>query len=58
MSEYVYRCEDCNREFTWKQHMSEHESEHDKGEEACPHCGSRRVHQLVTAFSAVTSKKS
>jgi DNA-directed RNA polymerase subunit RPC12/RpoP len=24
----------------------------------CPHCGSKRVTQGVTAFSAVTSKKS
>jgi len=24
----------------------------------CPHCGGQRVHQLVAAFTAVTSKKS
>lgn len=54
MSEYVYHCENCNKEFTRSQHMSEHE----KGGISCPHCGSDHVQQLVTAFSAVTSKKS
>jgi hypothetical protein len=24
----------------------------------CPHCGGKDVHQLVSAFTAVTSKKS
>ena len=58
MSEYLYHCEDCDREFALEQHMSEHEAGHERGVETCPHCGGNRVHQLVTAFSAVTSKKS
>jgi DNA-directed RNA polymerase subunit RPC12/RpoP len=33
-------------------------ADHEKSEVVCPHCGGKRVEQLVTAFSAVTSKKS
>jgi hypothetical protein len=33
-------------------------AEHDKGGVTCPHCGSKKVEQAVTAFAAVTSKKS
>lgn len=54
MSEYVFHCEDCGKEFTRTLHISER----DKGEVACPHCGSKRVGQMVTSFSAVTAKKS
>ncbi|MGD0156967.1 MAG: FmdB family zinc ribbon protein [Terracidiphilus sp.] len=54
MSQYVFQCRDCNKEFTKALHMSDR----DKGEVVCPHCGGKRVEQLVTAFSAVTSKKS
>jgi putative FmdB family regulatory protein len=54
MCSYVFHCEDCNKEFTQNLHMSDR----DKGEVRCPHCGSQRVGQVVTSFSAVTSKKS
>jgi putative FmdB family regulatory protein len=54
MSQYVFHCADCNQEFTQTLHISEAE----KGGVTCPHCGSKNVNQLVTAFSAVTSKKS
>lgn len=54
MSQYVFHCEVCNKEFTRNLHIAEIE----KGGVACPHCGSKRVGQLVTAFSAVTSRKS
>ena len=54
MSQYVFHCADCNQEFLRSLHISEAE----KGGVACPHCGSKNVSQLVTAFSAVTSKKS
>jgi putative FmdB family regulatory protein len=54
MSQYVFHCQDCNKEFTQTLHMADME----KGNLTCPHCGSKRVHQLVTAFSAVTAKKS
>jgi putative FmdB family regulatory protein len=54
MSQYVFNCRDCNKEFTQTLHMADRE----KSEVVCPHCGGKRVEQLVTAFSAVTSKKS
>jgi len=54
MSQYVFQCLDCNKEFTQALHMSDVE----KAGVKCPHCGSERVHQLVSAFSAVTSRKS
>jgi len=54
MSQYAYHCEDCDKEFTQQHHISDVE----KAEVVCPHCGSKRVHQLVSAFSAVTAKKS
>ena len=54
MSQYAFHCEECNKEFTQHLHMSEME----KSDVKCPHCGSKKVGQLVTSFSAVTSKKS
>jgi len=54
MSQYIFHCRDCNKEFTQAIHMSERE----KVEVACPHCGSKRTEQLVSAFSAVTARKS
>jgi putative FmdB family regulatory protein len=54
MCQYVFHCRDCNKEFTVNLHMA------DRGSSpvACPHCSGEQVEQLVTAFSAVTSKKS
>lgn len=57
MSQYIFHCDDCDKEFTRTLHISEVE-EAEKGGVTCPHCGSKRVSQLVAAFSAVTSKKS
>ncbi len=54
MSQYLFHCQDCDKEFTQSIHMADVE----KAGVACPHCGSNRVHQLVAAFTAVTSKKS
>jgi putative FmdB family regulatory protein len=54
MSQYVFHCQDCNKEFTQSLHMADVE----KSSVKCPHCGSERTHQLVSAFSAVTSRKS
>lgn len=54
MSEYVFYCEDCKKEFTEHLHMADR----DQGPITCPHCQSNNVHQVVTAFAAVTSKKS
>ncbi|MGA2571429.1 MAG: FmdB family zinc ribbon protein [Terracidiphilus sp.] len=54
MSQYVFYCRACKKEFTRILRMSERE----KGPVACPHCGGKRVEQVITAFSAVTSRKS
>lgn len=54
MSQYQFHCEDCNQEFTQALRMSDV----DKAGVTCPQCGGTRVHQLVAAFTAVTSKKS
>jgi len=58
MCQYAFHCEDCDKEFTQQHHMSDIESDIEKASIHCPHCGSTRVHQLVSSFSAVTSKKS
>jgi putative FmdB family regulatory protein len=54
MPQYVYFCETCKKEFTKTLHIAEME----KGGVKCPDCGGEKVHQMVSAFSAVTSKKS
>ncbi len=54
MSQYMFLCQDCNKEFTQTLHMADVE----KGGVACPHCGSKQVIQAVAAFTAVTSRKS
>ncbi|MGA2146048.1 MAG: zinc ribbon domain-containing protein [Bryobacteraceae bacterium] len=54
MPQYVFLCQDCNKEFTRILHIADLE----KGGGVCPHCGGTRVTQEVAAFSAVTSKKS
>lgn len=54
MCTYVFLCEDCKKEFNRILHIAELE----KGGVVCPHCGGKRVIQAVTAFSAVTSRKS
>lgn len=54
MSQYVFLCQDCNKEFTLSLHIAEMK----KGDVTCPHCGGKRVTHELSAFSAVTSKKS
>ena len=54
MPHYVFLCQDCNKEFTEILHIADLE----KGGVKCPQCGSERVTQALSAFSAVTSKKS
>jgi putative FmdB family regulatory protein len=54
MSQYVFHCRDCKKEFTRVLHMADR----NKNKVVCPHCGGKRVEQVITAFSAVTSKKS
>ena len=39
MSQYLFHCEDCNKEFTQSLHMSDV----DKAGITCPHCGGMQV---------------
>ncbi|MBM3747633.1 MAG: zinc ribbon domain-containing protein [Verrucomicrobia bacterium] len=54
MPSYDYVCKACHKKFSV--HLSI--SDHDKGKAKCPRCGSKRLEQRLTAFTAVTSKKS
>ena len=54
MPVYDYVCKDCRNSFELVLTLREH----DKGEIACPKCGSKSVEQDTVAFYAVTSKKS
>jgi putative FmdB family regulatory protein len=54
MSQYVFYCRACKKEFTQVLHMADRTA----SKVTCPHCGGKRVEQQVTAFSAVTAKKS
>lgn len=55
MARYEFVCEDCEKTFTVSERISKHEGhEHPK----CPACGSKKTHQLFTAFFAKTSRKS
>jgi putative FmdB family regulatory protein len=54
MPQYVFLCQDCNKQFTQFLHIADL----GKAEVACPNCGGKRVTQQVAAFSAMTAKKS
>lgn len=54
MPTYDYRCEKCKKRFSVVQSITEH----GKKKMACPKCKSRKVVQLLAAFSAQTSRKS
>jgi len=54
MPQYEFFCNACKKTFSRTLTIVE------QGKEkiACPHCGSHKVEQRWSAFSAVTSKKS
>jgi putative FmdB family regulatory protein len=54
MPTYEYVCLACNRRFSVRQSIGEH----DKHRAKCPKCGSKKLKQLVEPFFAITSKKS
>jgi putative FmdB family regulatory protein len=54
MPNYEFVCKQCKKSFTLAMSLDEYE----KGHFACPKCKSRKVEQKLSAFSAVTSKKS
>ncbi len=54
MPTYEYQCQSCQKEFTIIQSISEH----GKNPVQCPECRSAKVKQLMSIFTAQTSKKS
>ncbi len=54
MPEYEFFCTACKETFSTTLTLVEYE----KGKIVCPKCGSRKLNQRVTAFYAITSKKS
>ena len=54
MPTYEYICEACRKKFSLIQSFREHE----KAKAACPKCASKKVRQLISTFTAKTSRKS
>jgi len=54
MPTYDYYCKKCKREFSVIRSIREHE----KAKTSCPECKGKNVTQLVSPFTAITSKKS
>jgi putative FmdB family regulatory protein len=54
MPEYEFSCTACKKTFSTMLTLAEYE----KGKIVCPKCGSRKLNQRVSAFYAITSKKS
>jgi len=54
MPHYDYLCLSCNKKFSVKMTIKEHDSSRVK----CPDCGSEKVEQQWSNFYAITSKKS
>jgi putative FmdB family regulatory protein len=54
MPNYEFFCNACKKTFLQNLTIAQHETE----KIACPHCGSEKVDQCWSTFSAFTSKKS
>jgi putative FmdB family regulatory protein len=54
MPTYDYRCSQCKKKFTVTMTIKERDSKQAK----CPKCGGKKVVQLISPFSPITSKKS
>jgi putative FmdB family regulatory protein len=54
MPHYEFSCHNCKKNFSKVLTLALYE----KDKVICPHCGSKRVEQSWSAFSAITSKKS
>jgi putative FmdB family regulatory protein len=53
MPTYEYHCRACDRTFTRRQSLAEHDS----ASVECPHCQEKKVEQVLSPFVAVTTKK-
>ncbi len=56
MPTYEYACEKCGNEFTLIQTIREYEKEKDRTR--CPKCKSKKVRQVLSLFTAKTTRKS
>jgi len=54
MPTYEFACNACKHGFTLVMTIAEH----DKKKVSCPKCKSKKVKQLLSSFSAKTSRKS
>jgi putative FmdB family regulatory protein len=54
MPHYEFFCRDCKTFFDKLLSLVDYE----EGDVVCPRCGSKKVEQRWSAFSAITSKKS
>jgi putative FmdB family regulatory protein len=54
MPTYEYQCQACKHEFALIQSFREHE----KGKVTCPKCKGKKVKQVISIFTAKTSRKS
>ena len=54
MPTYEFECQKCGKKFV----LEESYQQHAERKEKCPHCGSKRVEQLISPVYAKTSKKS
>ena len=54
MPTYDYQCEKCDHKFSAVLSLTEHE----EGGVECPQCKEKEVKQLMTLFTAKTSRKS
>src|SRR5260370_22407443 len=54
MPHYEFFCHACKKTFSKILALADHEV----GRVTCPHCGSHKVEQCWSAFSAITSRKS
>jgi putative FmdB family regulatory protein len=54
MPQYEFFCKDCQKRFSLILSFTEY----DRGDFECPECHGRNVEQKLSAFFAVTSKKS
>jgi putative FmdB family regulatory protein len=53
MAVYEFECSECGRRFELTMSMSDHERLKSEPP-ACPECGKRETHQLVSLFSCKT----
>ena len=54
MPTYEYACKKCNKKFSVMLSISEHET----AKVSCPKCNGKSVKQMISSFTAKTSRKS